>query len=161
MASSTSGPTATPPLPALLTERGAHVITDGNGRLTVAGLEPGAIAAVAGLLFLAVTVFNGISPDGSTTLTHWAPGVAAEGLTWATFHDPEWPSAGLALLLCLTYLVVTTTRSGRRPARATSGIRATPEVAHRPRTDRPPGSRPRARPAVGFGPSTPEGPERP
>jgi len=36
------------------------------------------------------------------------PGVAAEGLTWATFHDPEWPTAGFSLLVCLTYLAVTT-----------------------------------------------------
>ncbi|WP_410675437.1 ATP-binding cassette domain-containing protein [Amycolatopsis sp. cmx-4-68] len=35
------------PLPALLSERGAHVATEGGGRLTIAGLEPGAIAAVA------------------------------------------------------------------------------------------------------------------
>jgi ABC-2 type transport system ATP-binding protein len=35
------------PLPGLLTARGAHVTTDGAGRLTVSGLEPGAIAAVA------------------------------------------------------------------------------------------------------------------
>jgi hypothetical protein len=30
--------------------------------------------------------------------------VATVGLTWATFHDPEWPSAGFSLLVCLTHL---------------------------------------------------------
>jgi ABC-2 type transport system ATP-binding protein len=34
-------------LPGLLTARGAHVTTDGAGRLTVSGLEPATIAAVA------------------------------------------------------------------------------------------------------------------
>ncbi|MDT7801752.1 MAG: type transport system ATP-binding protein [Actinomycetota bacterium] len=35
------------PLPALLAERGADVTTDADGRLTIVGLEPSAIAAVA------------------------------------------------------------------------------------------------------------------
>ncbi|WP_018684461.1 ABC transporter permease subunit [Actinokineospora enzanensis] len=67
----------------------------------------GATALTTGLLFLATTVLKAVSPDDSTTLTHWAPGVAAEGLTWTTFHDPEWPTAGFGLFVCLTYLAVT------------------------------------------------------
>ncbi|MET8849807.1 ABC transporter permease [Amycolatopsis sp. NPDC004625] len=67
----------------------------------------GATALTAGLLFLTVMVLKGISD--SAALIRWAPGVAAEGLTWTTFHDPEWPSAGFAALVCLTYLAVTTT----------------------------------------------------
>jgi len=67
----------------------------------------GATALTAGLLFLAVMVLKGIS--SSTALSRWAPGVAAEGLTWTRFHDPEWPSAGFAVLVCLTYLTVTIT----------------------------------------------------
>ncbi|WP_410672261.1 ABC transporter permease [Amycolatopsis sp. cmx-4-68] len=69
----------------------------------------GATALTAGLLFLAVTLLKAVSADGSTALSRWAPGVAAEGLTWTTFHDPEWPSASFATLVCLTYLVVTIT----------------------------------------------------
>ena len=67
----------------------------------------GATALTAGLLFLTVTVLKGISD--SAGLPRWAPGVAAEGLTWTRFHDPEWPSAGFAVLVCLTYLAVTIT----------------------------------------------------
>jgi ABC-2 type transport system permease protein len=80
----------------------------GAGLGTIVRHTAGATATLAGLLFLTVTVLKGISPDGSTALAHWAPGVAAEGLTWATFHDPEWPSAEFSLLVCLTYLGVTT-----------------------------------------------------
>ncbi|MEV6448184.1 ABC transporter permease [Amycolatopsis sp. NPDC051716] len=67
----------------------------------------GATAVVVGLLFLSVIVLKGIS--NSPALVRWAPGVAGEGLTWTTFHDPEWPSAGFATLVCLTYLAVTIT----------------------------------------------------
>ncbi len=67
----------------------------------------GATALMTGLLFLAVMVFKGISD--SATLTHWALGVASEGLTWTTFHDPEWPSATTGALVCATYLAATIT----------------------------------------------------
>jgi ABC-2 type transport system permease protein len=67
----------------------------------------GATALTAGLLFLTVMVLKGISD--SAALIRWAPGVASEGLTWTSFHDPEWPSAGFATLVCLTYLTVTIT----------------------------------------------------
>ncbi|WP_026425647.1 ABC transporter permease subunit [Actinokineospora inagensis] len=74
---------------------------------TVLRHTAGATALTTGLLFLAPTVLKAFSANGSTALTHWAPGVAAEGLTWTRFHDPEWPTAGFALLVCLTYLAVT------------------------------------------------------
>ncbi|PPK64806.1 ABC transporter permease subunit [Actinokineospora auranticolor] len=66
----------------------------------------GATTLTTGLMFLSTTVFKAISPDGSTALIHWSPAAAAEGLTWTTFHDPDWPPPGSALIVCLTYLAV-------------------------------------------------------
>jgi ABC-type transport system involved in multi-copper enzyme maturation permease subunit len=84
----------------------------GAGLATIIRHTAGATATLSGLLFLTVMVLKGVSPDGSAALVHWAPSVAAEGLTWTTFHDPEWPSAGFSVLVCLTYVAVTTTAAG-------------------------------------------------
>jgi hypothetical protein len=42
----------------------------------------------------------------------WALGVAAEELT-CTFHDSEWPSATATVLVCASYLAVTTAVAAR------------------------------------------------
>lgn len=68
----------------------------------------GAVAAISGLLFLTVMVFKAFTGAEASSLTHWALSSAAEGLTWTTVQAPEWPSAGKGLLVCLTYVAVTT-----------------------------------------------------
>ena len=75
---------------------------------TVIRYTAGAVAAISGLLFLTVMVFKAFTGTEPSTLTHWALSSAAEGLTWTTVQAPEWPSAGEAFLVCLTYIAVTT-----------------------------------------------------
>ena len=95
------------------------------GTVTILGAATGALlrhtagatALTTGLLFLSTMVFKAISPDGSTALIHWAPAAAAEGLTWTTFHDPDWPTAGFAVVVCLTYLTVSVTAAAWRMTR--------------------------------------------